>query len=439
MNLYNDCDPFAAEWLKSLVDLGCIPEGVVDGRKFQEIEVSELVRYRQCHWFCGIAGWPEALRLAGLRDVPGIWTQSLPCQPISVAGKRGGEKDERHLWPEFYSIVSECRPAIMFGEQSGSKDGREWIDGISLDLEELGYAVGSSDLCVAGIGGPHIRQRIYWGAVRLEYAKSDRWKQWWSESGWSGFASGCSDGWLADSEHNGGRCNEQESRTEGRTVDRGISSGACRLADTSDSDGRRGISGEKTGTGEDGERRLGPASSATACRLGDSSGDNERRNKFRGAGLSFGIAAGGSGSRLGDSISQGLEGYAGDVDRGSESGRIDSGEVRSASSADPWGDWYPVYCRDGKTRRVGRAVQPLAHGVPRKLGSLQSELEGMGLDAKLATAIRKWAGNRLAKSGRNRVGRLRGYGNAIVPLLAAEFVRMFLTSVFESIHCENGG
>src|SRR5690606_33608824 len=29
------------------------------------------------------------------------------------------------------------------------------------------YAVGAADLCAAGIGAPHIRQRLYWGAVRL--------------------------------------------------------------------------------------------------------------------------------------------------------------------------------------------------------------------------------------------------------------------------------
>jgi DNA (cytosine-5)-methyltransferase 1 len=213
MNLYNDCDPFAAEWLRSLVANNCIPEGVVDGRPFQELEISELVRYRQCHFFCGIAGWPEALRLAGLQHIAGIWTLSLPCQPLSSAGKQQGEKDERHLWPEFYSLVSECRPAVIFGEQSGSKHGREWIDGVSLDLEELGYAVGTSDLCAASIGAPHIRQRIYWGAVR-----------------------------LADSEHDAG-CTQHvgESRQwKQEATNSAERSGACRMADTENRDGRCG-------------------------------------------------------------------------------------------------------------------------------------------------------------------------------------------------------
>src|SRR5690606_34646705 len=42
--------------------------------------------------------------------------------------------------------------------------GREWLAGVRADLEALGYAVGAADLCAAGVGAPHIRQRLYWVA-----------------------------------------------------------------------------------------------------------------------------------------------------------------------------------------------------------------------------------------------------------------------------------
>src|SRR5690606_33298523 len=42
------------------------------------------------------------------------------------------------------------------------KDGRLWLTGVRSDLEALGYAVGAADLCAAGVGAPHIRQRLYW-------------------------------------------------------------------------------------------------------------------------------------------------------------------------------------------------------------------------------------------------------------------------------------
>ena len=404
-SFYNDNAPFAVEWLRNLIRDGVIDDGVVDSRSVTEVSAADILGFRQCHFFGGIAGWAEAFRIAGLSGIKGVWSASMPCQPISGAGKRGGEKDKRHLWPEFYPLVSECRPSIMFGEQSGSKDGREWIDGVSLDLEELGYVVGSSDLCAAGIGAPHIRQRIYWGAVRLADTGSSE-CDWWNQSVWQHwralYASDGSDhGRLANSEHDAG-CSKHVNE-QGRRAPSATDSTEC--------------SGSDDGMGD------------TTC-------DNERRDQLRRAGPSFGIAIGGSGSGMVDAISQGLEGYAGNGYRGSEPGRIEPGETGPTSTSDPWGDWYPVFCRDGKTRRVGRAVQPLAHGVPRNLGSLQSALEGMGLDAKRAKAMRKWAGSRLAKAGRNRVGRLQCFGNAIVPPLAAQFIQLFLKSFFESIHCE---
>lgn len=385
MNLYNDSDPFAAEWLRSLVANNCIPEGVVDGRPFQELDVAELVRYRQCHFFCGIAGWPEALRLAGLQHVPGIWTQSLPCQPLSSAGQQRGEKDERHLWPEFYSLVSECRPAVLFGEQSGSKDGREWIDGVSLDLEELGYIVGSSDLCAAGIGAPHIRQRIYWGAIR-----------------------------LADSKHDAGRPEHVgESRERNKTtIDSAECSGARRMANTENGNRWGRISREEAGTWQDGERRVRPSGSGANGGMGHAPSHDERGSEQRQQIDSEGIAAGGSGSGMDNTVCQGLERHARNVDDGNQPGRIDTGEDGSIAPSDSWRDWYLVKCRDGKARRIGTNVRPLAYGVPRDLGQHKPELRSL-----------------LRPAGRNRVGRLKGYGNAIVPQLAAMFVKSFFESV----------
>ncbi|MEL6188462.1 MAG: DNA cytosine methyltransferase [Myxococcota bacterium] len=102
-----------------------------------------------------MAGWP--------RGRP-VWTASLPCQPFSTAGKRRGEDDERHLWPVFRVLLDECRPAICFGEQTSSPDGRRWWSSVSADLEAMGYAAACADLCAAGVGAPHIRQRLFWVA-----------------------------------------------------------------------------------------------------------------------------------------------------------------------------------------------------------------------------------------------------------------------------------
>ena len=164
MIYYNENDPKAAAWLRELMRVGVIPMGFVDERDIRDVKPSDLDGYTQCHFFAGIGVWSYALRLAGVDpDVP-LWTGSCPCQPFSAAGKRAGTSDERHLWPHWFWLISQCRPPIVFGEQVASKDGRVWLDTVSADMEALGFTIGSADLCAAGWGAPHIRQRIFFGA-----------------------------------------------------------------------------------------------------------------------------------------------------------------------------------------------------------------------------------------------------------------------------------
>ena len=164
MNFYNEIDLKAAQWLRELISDGLIPKGVVDERDIRYIKPEELDGYTQCHFFAGIGGWSYALRLAGWPEDRPVWTGSCPCQPFSVAGKRGGTEDARHLWPTFRWLIAQCRPATVFGEQVASPAGRSWLSGVRSDLEVLGYAFGGADLCAAGVGAPHIRARLWWVA-----------------------------------------------------------------------------------------------------------------------------------------------------------------------------------------------------------------------------------------------------------------------------------
>ncbi len=158
---YNEFDPFAAEWLRELIKDGLIPEGMVDTRSIVDVRAEELAGYRQCHFFAGIGGWARALDIAGFGDYP-CWTGSCPCQPFSAIGKGAGTDDARHLWPAFRGLITQCRPPVVFGEQVASPAGRQWLSRVRADLEALGYGVGAADLCAAGVGAPHIRQRLYW-------------------------------------------------------------------------------------------------------------------------------------------------------------------------------------------------------------------------------------------------------------------------------------
>jgi len=105
---------------------------------------------------------------------------------------------------------------------------------------------------------------------------------------------------------------------------------------------------------------------------------------------------------------------------GSVSTRDTSCGIRHADDAGltgrgPWKDFDLAYCTDNKSRRIESGSFPLAFGLPRSMGQVKPEVEALGLLAKATETLTG------AKS--NRVGRLRGYGNAIVPQVAAEFIQ----------------
>jgi DNA (cytosine-5)-methyltransferase 1 len=163
MNYYNDNDKKCCAWMKELIRDGLIPDGEVSDKDVRDIRPEELEGYEQVHLFAGIGGWPLALQWAGWHGP--VWTGSCPCQPFSVAGKGKGTADERHLWPSFRWLLSECKPPVVFGEQVASKAGRAWLAGVQADLEALGYATGAADLCAASVNAPHIRARLWWCGV----------------------------------------------------------------------------------------------------------------------------------------------------------------------------------------------------------------------------------------------------------------------------------
>ena len=326
---YNDSDPAACAWLRELIAAGLLPAGEVDERSIMDVEPADLRGFMQCHFFAGIGGWPYALRLAGVAEDLSVWTGSPPCQPFSQAGQRKGQNDDRHLAPAFLRLVAACGPNLVFGEQVASAAvlgpvggaaraaaagpaGWAWFDALAADLEAASYAVSAADLPAAGIGAPHIRQRLFFGAVALDPTPG-----------------GLGDGLGAGSQ---GRIGMPERPDQRITRPTGLAGGLA--------DGRLARDGEI----QRGRQHRCEPQDAEAGRLvevtdpaGTCATDGVWRNP----------------------------------------------------------DW--LFCRDGRWRPVEPGTFPLADGI----------------------------------SG--RMGLLRGYGNAIVPPLAAEFVTAFLESLPEGL------
>lgn len=173
MIYYNEFNPESAAMIQKFMDDGLIAPGKVDTRSITEIDPDELKRYTQCHFFAGIAGWTFALQLAGWPTDRPVWTGSCPCQPFSAAGRQEGKNDERHLWPVWERLITECRPASVYGEQVASAIAHGWLDDVYQGLEAEGYAVASAVLPAVSVGAPHKRDRL-WFVAHAEEQQLDR-------------------------------------------------------------------------------------------------------------------------------------------------------------------------------------------------------------------------------------------------------------------------
>lgn len=161
---YNEIDPYAAQWLRNLIAAGHVAPGEVDERSILDVSPDDLTGFTQCHFFAGIGVWSYALRQGGWPDSRPVWTGSCPCQPFSVAGVGGGFDDERHLWPFWFHLIEQRRPPVVFGEQVEAAIRHGWLDLVQADMEGIGYAVAPVGIPAAGVGAPHIRQRLWFVA-----------------------------------------------------------------------------------------------------------------------------------------------------------------------------------------------------------------------------------------------------------------------------------
>lgn len=374
--LYNEIDPFAAQWLRNLIGAGHIAPGEVDERSIEDVTPDDLRGFTQCHFFAGIGVWSHSLRLAGWPDDRPVWTGSCPCQPFSAAGKGDGFADERHLWPHFFHLISERRPQHVFGEQVASGNASTWFDLVQADLEGVGYAFGLVPFTSAGVGAPHIRERAYWVA-NANSVISDRHGN-VRAPGRDEYSNGGDDVRLADAggEYKGSARNKEgagESCRAGKDGGLG-NANVARL---------EGLGGNDCAAGREGS--TGPVA-ATGFHDGLAYADN-KQHSIAISGCSYEYVS--TGQQQDPTASAGLR-----------------GDYRPLEVNGFWRDADWLFCRDGKWRPVEPGTFPLVDGAAARMGRVEPGV------ARVASS--------------NRVGRLKGYGNAINAQAAAAFIRAYM-------------
>jgi len=129
--------------------------------------------------FCDIEPWSRKVLRKHWPDVPiaedvkelanetdrlvpdcDILTAGYPCQPFSVAGDRRGTKDDRHIWPEIFTIIKRKRPTFCVFENVYGHISMG-LDEVLSDLERENYATRPFVIPAVAVDAPHRRDRVW--------------------------------------------------------------------------------------------------------------------------------------------------------------------------------------------------------------------------------------------------------------------------------------
>ncbi len=119
--------------------------------------------------------WKDVPNYGNIKEIdwdnverPDVICGGYPCQPFSVAGKRDGTDDPRHLFPWVLKAISRLRPRYAILE---NVRGHLSMGGTTVlaNLTSIGYNAEWCVVSAASVGAPHRRDRI----VIIAYPNSD--------------------------------------------------------------------------------------------------------------------------------------------------------------------------------------------------------------------------------------------------------------------------
>ena len=107
----------------------------------------------------------DEVRANEWRDLDGCSTVDLvvggfPCQPVSYAGQRKAQADDRWLWPEMARVVRALRPRLVLVENVPGL-ATAGLGEVIADLAGAGYDTEWFRVRASDLGAPHRRERLF--------------------------------------------------------------------------------------------------------------------------------------------------------------------------------------------------------------------------------------------------------------------------------------
>lgn len=187
--------------------------------------------------------WPEVPRHDDVRTCADWWAVDrrpvvdlicggVPCQPVSSAGKRLAQADERWLWPVTIETIGRLRPRYALLENVPGLLVRGMGDVLG-DLAQVGYDAEWDCVSASALGAPHQRDRVW----IVAYPQNRQQPQ---------LAEGAHDAGppIIDRAGAGGRAGGGSASPRVRELGRGATSGPEAVADTSGELPRHGHDGK---------------------------------------------------------------------------------------------------------------------------------------------------------------------------------------------------
>lgn len=111
------------------------------------------------HW-PGVPIYDDATNLPDDVERVDVITAGFPCQPVSYAGRRNAQDDERWLWPHVENIIRALRPRGVLLENVPGLFTAGFDDVIG-GLAACGYDAEWDCIPAAAVGAPHRRDRVF--------------------------------------------------------------------------------------------------------------------------------------------------------------------------------------------------------------------------------------------------------------------------------------